>query len=74
MNIWIRNNKIFEFYETLLIIDNWLINNSKWTNAKLWKINSKVFYLPVYSLDFALIEMWFSILKEHLKLNEKINI
>ena len=50
---------MFEFSETLHLMDNWSIYKSKLTKATLWKSNSKVLYLLAYSADLASIEMWF---------------
>ena len=76
---WLKSHSYFGYSQVMILLDNWSIHRSKVTKTLFEKINFITWYIPVYSPDFAPVEMWFSLIKRALwnvckKDNYKITI
>ena len=63
---WIVSNDNFGYNEVMILLDNWSFHKSSTSASLLIELRYKITYLPLYSPDFAPIEMFFSILKKNL--------
>ena len=63
---WIVSNDNFGYNEVMILLDNWSFHKSSTSASLLIELRYKITYLPVYSPDFAPIEMFLSILKKNL--------
>ena len=61
-------------HSPIVVINNWSIHKSKQNNAKVEVYEMKVVFLSAYTLQFALIEMWFSRIKQILRNRWNINV
>ena len=64
---WLSVNKNFNYSDILLLLDNWFIQKLKMVKDQISRWKWKAMYLPVYSLVFAAIENWISMIKSYLK-------
>ena len=63
---WLQSHNYFEHSQIVLLLDNCAIHKSNQVAALFQKVNFIILYIPVYSPDFAPIEMCFSLIKRKL--------
>ena len=63
---WTISNNYFGYNEVLILLDNWSFHKSSTSISLLKTLGYAVAFLPVYSPDFAPIEMCFSLLRRNL--------
>ena len=75
ISIWIKENQMFNFADTVLTMDNCPSHKSKLTQNILRNLNMQVNFIPVYSLDLAPTELCFTFIKKRLwKINRSFKI